>query len=142
MAAAIRSLGERLLAWGGAPEASGAKDDEIELQVHEKEEVELDVLDLKGRSAGDGGHIIDLAASSDSLSQQQGQGSLPDPQGDPGRNYVDQSELEQTPEPVCNASYSIEKPVCNTAQTTMAGRWRKSASWTHSRPAISLQRHR
>ena len=90
MAATIRSLGERLLAWGGTTEASEAKDDEIELQVHEKEEVELDVLDLKGRSAGDGGHIIDLAASSDHLAQQQGQGGPHDPQGEPGRKLVTQ----------------------------------------------------
>jgi hypothetical protein len=72
MAAAIRSLGERLLAWGTPIEGSEARDDEIELQVHEKEDVELDVLDLKGRDAADGGHIIDLAASSDSISQHPG----------------------------------------------------------------------
>lgn len=69
MAASLRALGGRLLSsFGGAagisPEESEVNDEEgLELQVHEKEDVELDVLNLKGREVAvgkDQGHIIDL----------------------------------------------------------------------------------
>ncbi|BDA45443.1 Fimbrin-2 [Coccomyxa sp. Obi] len=69
MAASLRALGGRLLstftaASGASPEDSEINDDEgLELQVQEKEDVELDVLNLKGREVAvgkDQGHIIDL----------------------------------------------------------------------------------
>ncbi len=69
MAASLRALGGRLLstfaaASGTSPEDSEINDDEgLELQVQEKEDVELDVFNLKGREVAvgkDQGHIIDL----------------------------------------------------------------------------------
>lgn len=69
MAASLRALGGRFLstftaAAGASPEDSDINDEEgLELQVQEKEDVEMDVLNLKGREVAvgkDQGHIIDL----------------------------------------------------------------------------------
>jgi hypothetical protein len=72
MASSLRALGGRLFntlggTVGNSPDTSEFNDDEgLELQVHEKEDVELDVLNLKGREVAvgkDQGHIIDLGAT-------------------------------------------------------------------------------
>ena len=67
MATAFMTFGGRLFSsFGvGLPPASTSEDDEIEMQVHEKEDVELDVLNLRDREGPDEGHIVDLSADGD-----------------------------------------------------------------------------
>ena len=138
MAAAIRSLGERLLAWGTPTEGSEARDDEIELQVHEKEDVELDVLDLKGRDAADGGHIIDLAASSDSVSQHRGLEGLPGSSGDFSRSSLTApSDLS-----LCASPSQVWLLCSSQQQAQKDGRSRTFASWMHSQLAQPRRRAR